>query len=127
MRDFYIVGSNMSFPTSPPGAMNGTMYELCAQYPGTPPDGSLARITCQPQPMITQYVYVQADLSPGSGIFDFCEVSVYGNKHSKYIVDRDDHGENIIITISINTKQASNKMLIVSWSHVWHFEFDICT
>ena len=93
MRDFYVVGSNMSFPLSLPGPMNGTMYELCGQYPGTPPDGSLAQIICRSQPMIAQYVYVQADLSPGSGIFDFCEVSVYGNKYSKYIGDPDDRGE----------------------------------
>ena len=87
MRDFYVVGSNLSFPLSPPGPMNGTMYELCGQYPGAPPDGSIARITCQPQPMIVEYVYIQADLSPGSVIFDFCEVWVYGDKYSKYVDD----------------------------------------
>ena len=75
MRDFYVVGSNMSFPLSLPGPMNGTMYELCGQYPGTPPDGSLAQIICRSQPMIAQYV------------------SVYGNKYSKYIGDPDDRGE----------------------------------
>ena len=90
MRDFYVVGSNLSFPLSPPGPMNGTMYELCGQYPGAPPDGALARITCQPQPMIAQYVYIQADLSPIEVAFDFCEVWVYGDKYSKYVVNDED-------------------------------------
>ena len=87
MRDFYVVGSNLSFPLSPPGPMNGTMYELCGQYPGAPPDGSLARITCQPQPMIAQYVYIQAALSPIEVAFNFCEVRVYGDK---YVVNGED-------------------------------------
>ena len=92
MRDFYVMGSNLSFPSSLPGPLNDTMYELCGQYPGDPPSGQICRVTCDPQPITARYVYIQADLTPmnKTGCFDFCEVWVYGDKYGKYTADGDD-------------------------------------
>ena len=54
MDDFYV---------SLPALLGGSGYNLCGQFPGTPPIGQISRITCQPQPITAQYVYIQLDRS----------------------------------------------------------------
>ena len=80
MNDFYVLGSNLSFPSSLPGPMGGSGYHLCGQYQGTPPVGQISRITCQPQPITAQYVYLQLDRSANPQEMEMCEVWVYGSK-----------------------------------------------
>ena len=80
MDDFYVLGSNLSFPSSLPGLMGGSGYHMCGQYPGTPPVGQISRITCQPQPITAQYVYIQLDRSTNPDVIETCEVWVYGSK-----------------------------------------------
>ena len=80
MDDFYVFGSNLSFPSSLPGPMGGSGYHLCGQYPGTPPAGQISQITCQPQPITAQYVYLQLDRSANPKEMQMCEVWVYGGK-----------------------------------------------
>ena len=85
MADFYVLGSDVGFPTSPPGSLKGHAgYKLCGQYPGTPPVGQISRVTCEPGPTPAKYVYIQADVPAGIMIFlELCEVWVYGSKFSK--------------------------------------------
>ena len=83
MKDLYVLGSNLSFPSSLPGPMGGSGNQLCGQYPGTPPVGQISRVTCQPQPITTRYVYIQVDRSANPTIMELCEVWVYGSKSSK--------------------------------------------
>ena len=85
MDDFYVVGSNLSFPESLPGPMVGSGYQLCGQYPGTPPVARMSRITCQPQPITARYVYIQVDRSADPKFIELCEVWVYGSKCSLYL------------------------------------------
>ena len=80
MDDFYVLGSNVSFPSSLPGPMAGNGYHMCGQYLGTPPVGQISRITCQPQPITAQYVYIKLDRSTNPGVLEMCEVWVYGSK-----------------------------------------------
>ena len=85
MADFYVLGSDVGFPTSPPGSLKGHAgYKLCGQYPGTPPVGQISRITCEPGPTPAKYVYIQADVPAGiMNFLELCEVWVYGSKFSK--------------------------------------------
>ena len=80
MKDFYVLGSNQSFPSSLPGPMVGNGYQMCGQYSGTPPVGQISRITCQPQPITTRFVYIQVDRSADPSIIELCEVWVFGSK-----------------------------------------------
>ena len=80
MDDFYVSGSNLSFPVFVSGPMWGNGYQLCGQYSGTPPLGQILRITCQPQPLTAQYVYIQVDRSADPAVIELCEVWVYGGK-----------------------------------------------
>ena len=80
MDDCYVLGGNLSFPSSLPGPMGGSGYHLCGQYPGTPPAGQISRITWQPQPVSAQYVYIQLDRSTSPSDLEMCEVWVYGSK-----------------------------------------------
>ena len=80
MDDFYVVGSNLSFPSSLPGPMRGNGYHLCGQYPGTPPVGQISRITCQPQPITARYVYIQCERPRNPRVLELCEVWVYASK-----------------------------------------------
>ena len=84
MADFYVLGSDVGFPTSPPGSLKGkTGYKLCGQYPGTPPLGHISRITCEPRPTPAKYVYIQADVPMDIDFLELCEVWVCGSKFSK--------------------------------------------
>ena len=84
MDNFYVLGSNLSFPTSSPGDMTGNGYQLCGRYSGRPPAGELSRVTCQPHPITARFVYIQVDRSASGGILELCEVWVYA---SKFIMD----------------------------------------
>ena len=77
MDDFIVVGSN---------PMDGTGYQLCGQYPGSPPVGQVSIITCQPRPITAQYVYIQVDRFADPQILELCEVWVYGNKLTTTII-----------------------------------------
>ena len=81
MNDFYVLGSNLSFPSSPPGPFVGSGYQLCGQYPGTPPVGGVSRVTCQPQPVTARFVYIQVDRSADPKVLELCEVWVYGGTY----------------------------------------------
>ena len=84
MADFYVLGSDVGFPTSPPGSLKGHAgYKLCGQYPGTPPLGQISRITCVPGPSPAKYIYIQADVPTQRNFLELCEVWVYGSKFSK--------------------------------------------
>ena len=84
MADFYVLGSDVGFPTSSPGSLKGHAgYKLCGQYPGTPPAGQISRITCEPGPTPAKYVYIQADAPTNVDFLELCEVWVYGRKFSK--------------------------------------------
>ena len=80
LDDFYVIGSNLSFPTAMPGPMIGPQYKLCGQYAGSPPVGQVSRVTCQPQPLTTQYIYIQTNRSSDPLILELCEVWVFGSK-----------------------------------------------
>ena len=80
MDNFYVLGSNLSFPTSPHGAMTGSGYHLCGRYSGTPPVGALSRVTCQPQPITARFVYIQVDRSLSPAHLELCEVWVFASK-----------------------------------------------
>ena len=60
--------------------VGGSGYHLCGQYPGTPPAGQISRITCQPQPITAQYVFIQPDRSVNPQEMEMCEVWAYGSK-----------------------------------------------
>ena len=80
LDDFYVIGSNLSFPTAMPGPLIGPQYKLCGQYPGSPPLGKVSRVTCQPQPITAQYIYIQTNRSSDPLILELCEVWVFGSK-----------------------------------------------
>ena len=81
MDNFYVVVSNQSFPSSHPGDMLEAGYQLCGRYPGTPPLGTVSRITCHPHPISTKYVYIQVDGRTSALNLELCEVWVYGSKY----------------------------------------------
>ena len=84
MTDFYVLGSDIGFPLSPPGSLLGHAgYTLCGQYLGTPPVGQISRVTCQPGPISARYVYIKADVPATRNILELCEVWVYGSKFQK--------------------------------------------
>ena len=86
MDDFYVVGSNLSFPTTHPDILNGTGYQLCGQYPGTPPLGQVSRVTCQHGPITARYVYLQGVPETSRVSLELCEVWVFGNgKYNKHL------------------------------------------
>ena len=80
MDDFYVLGSNLSFPSSLSGPMGGSDYQLCGKYLGTPPVGQISRVTCQPQPITARYVYIQVNRSVAPANLELCEVWVYSSK-----------------------------------------------
>ena len=80
MDDFYVFGSNQGFPSSPFGAIMDGAYQLCGQYPGTPPVGEVSRVTCEPHPITARYVFIQIDRQETPAVVELCEVWVYGSK-----------------------------------------------
>ena len=80
MDNYYVVGSNLSFPTSHPGILNGAGYQMCGRYPVTPPVGQVSRVTCQPVPITARYVYMQVDRQTSPAALELCEVWVFGDK-----------------------------------------------
>ena len=80
MENFYILGSNLSFPTSLPSGMTGNGYHLCGRYSGRPPAGALSKVTCQPLPVTARFVYIQVDRSASPTLLELCEVWVYAGK-----------------------------------------------
>ena len=85
MDNFYVAGSNQSFPSSHPGDILAAGYQLCGRYPGSPPVGQVSRVTCQPHPITTRYVYIQVDGRTSSSTLELCEVWVYGSKCDNYV------------------------------------------
>ena len=86
MDNFYVAGSNQSFPASPTGDILAPGYQLCGRYPGTPPVGEISRVTCQPHPITTRYVYIQVDGRGSDSTLELCEVWVYGSKCNNFLV-----------------------------------------
>ena len=84
MDNFYVAGSNQSFPASHPGDILAAGYQLCGRYQGTPPVGQISRVTCQTDPITTRYVYIQVDGRASLPSLELCEVWVYGIKNGKY-------------------------------------------
>ena len=88
MTDFYVLGSDIGFPLSPPSSLLGHAgYTLYGQYLGTPPDGQISRVTCQSGSIPARYVYIKADVPATFNVLELCEVWVYGSKFSKAVVD----------------------------------------
>ena len=85
VENFYVLGSNLSLPTSSPGAMTGSGYHLCGRYSGIPPAGELSKVTCQPQPVTARFVYWQVDRSESPKPLELCEVWVYASKFIKQL------------------------------------------
>ena len=85
MDNFYIAGSNQSFPAYHPGDILAAGYQLCGRYQGTPPVGQISRVTCQPNPITTRYDYIQVDGWTSSPTLELCEVWVYGIKDDKFL------------------------------------------
>ena len=84
MDNFYVVGSNLSFPVSHPGILNGTGYQLCGKYPGTPPLGQVSRVTCQPGSVKARLVYMQVGFPTSPACLELCEVWVIDGKYDKH-------------------------------------------
>ena len=80
MDNFIVVGSNRSFPSSPPDMMTGPDYHLCGQYPDTPPVGDRSMVVCSPYAVTARYVYIQVNSSNELTILELCEVWVYASK-----------------------------------------------
>ena len=80
MDNVYAMGSDKSFPTTLPGPLTGPDYQLCGQYPGTPPVGQTSVIICSPQPVTARYLYIQVDRLNDPRIIELCEVWIYASK-----------------------------------------------
>ena len=80
MDDFYVLGSNLSFPSSLPGPMGGNGYQLCGMYQGTPPVGQISRVIFEPQPITARFVYIQVNKSASPAVLELCEVWVFASK-----------------------------------------------
>ena len=80
MDNVYAVGSDKSFPSTLPGPLTGPDYQLCGQYPGTPPVGQTSVIICWPQPVTARYFYIQVDRLSDPRIIELCEVWIYASK-----------------------------------------------
>ena len=80
MDNFYVFGSNRSFPSSHFGAIMDGAHQLCGQYPGTPPVGEISWVTCEPHPLTARYVFIQVDRQETPGVLELCEVWVYESK-----------------------------------------------
>ena len=85
MDNFYVAGCNQSFPSSHPGDILAAGYQLCGRYSGSPPVGQVSRVTCQPHPITTRYVYIQVDGRTSSSTLELCEVWVYGRERCKFL------------------------------------------
>ena len=80
MDNVYAVGSDNKFPSTLPGPLTGPDYQLCGQYPGTPPIGQTSVIICSPQPVTARYFYIQVDRLSDPRIIELCEVWIYTSK-----------------------------------------------
>ena len=117
MDNFYVLGSNLSFPTSPPGSMTGSGYQLCGRYSGRPPSGALSKVMCQPQPITARFVYIQTNGSAYPLHLAMCEVWVYG---SKYINKMNSWGSiKFLITRLAKARMRSGVEIFV-WLWNWH-------
>ena len=80
MDNVYAVGSDKKFPSTLQGPLTGPDYQLCGQYPGTPPVGQTSVIICSPQPVTARYFYIQVDRLSDPRIIELCEVWIYTSK-----------------------------------------------
>ena len=80
MDNFYVFGSNLSFPSPPLVTLLGAPHQLCGQYSGTPPMGQISRVTCEPHPIRARYVFIQVDHQAAPSVLELCEVWVYGSE-----------------------------------------------
>ena len=80
MDNFYVFGSNLSFPSPPLVTILGAPHQLCGQYSGTPPVGQISRVTCEPHPIRARYVFIQVDHQAAPSVLELCEVWVYGSE-----------------------------------------------
>ena len=105
MDNFIVVGSNRSFPSSPPDMMTGPAYHLCGQYPGTPPVGDKSMVVCSPYAVAARYVYIQVNSSNELIILELCEVWIYASKFpciSYILIFRKKYALCMILRYSLN-------------------------